>query len=834
MVHSLDTPMYNVKKYFMHTISVQSKAVYKFNVMQTQAMELALLPIEFDDEATTYTFPRSLVAIKNTSIETTLKNIATLAFDSDTAHVNYTTGGTNMHTLEPVNELFCDNLILSVPFKTPTPQTPEQITKYAALHLATYTQQVYDFFKDRLGLACKQRVKPTHLQDIGNKGTDWIQYLKVDLANVPSKDVLAFIGDEDAVAALNELGIYIHDIDFTQDFKGVIQKQSVVQHLVNNYNFRVQHEEDCSVSLEEQSREAFNGTVLDNGDLVGNNCLTLMQTHSCGKCRLKFYNKFVQSLESASVRKNLGDNKAHWVNNPEIPLQEAIPKCLDCGLLRLETTFYLEGKTTLSQDDINDVHKQLQSYIPPELLYYNPIQTQFNLFCSMVSANMCLYDVDNKIGLVALHINKDTGKIGGFFLKNSCTQDSASITHYLRHYTWNVPLRIVLLTDVSKEDIKMQYRTYAKLNYKCTCLTIGEEAIKTALTTMGDKQPSMVGMAENSKVNYIVAAKTPSKTTRTDITWRPLEDPYNLAQVLSSDGQTLREFRRGRKEEIRESIALIKNAGVIEEIQNLNEQRQQDYLRLTQASNNRRAVEYLLRNLPRRRFVEDENGHVVGVFAIKIAETVSKQKSALLLCRATPVPKEGDIKEAPGWFVYYATKTIMDALENYLPHLENIAIRDYAASAHVFDNNLPLYVSSKLERLFLIKKEGEYLNAAKNKCASVCIITGSSTFTGIAEMEQKMGSLVRQLSPAYKIRSCSSADVIEEGTKCTITGFRYAGKSLLLEMDVNGQVGVYLATSFLKELAESKHLAVGSCRISVVAGPYKTDKNKKKCRQFYG
>ena len=42
--------------------------------------------------------------------------------------------------------------------------------------------------------------------------------------------------------------------------------------------------------------------------------------------RVKFYNKFIQSIESGSVRTSIGGHVADFVNNPEHRLKDTIKK----------------------------------------------------------------------------------------------------------------------------------------------------------------------------------------------------------------------------------------------------------------------------------------------------------------------------------------------------------------------------------------------------------------------------------------------------------------------------------------------------------------------------
>jgi hypothetical protein len=50
--------------------------------------------------------------------------------------------------------------------------------------------------------------------------------------------VLAFITIPEQTLILNKEDLWINDVDFTQDFGGVFNKEYVIQHLKEKYGFR--------------------------------------------------------------------------------------------------------------------------------------------------------------------------------------------------------------------------------------------------------------------------------------------------------------------------------------------------------------------------------------------------------------------------------------------------------------------------------------------------------------------------------------------------------------------------------------------------------------------
>ena len=95
-----------------------------------------------------------------------------------------------------------------------------------------------------------------------------------------------------------------------------------------------------------------------------------------GTVRYKFYNKFIQSIESPSVRGKIGSHIADWLYNPDEQLRNSINDSLDTVLLRLEITFYINNNA-VSEEYIHNHLNYLTELLPPELIYYNSINYQW-------------------------------------------------------------------------------------------------------------------------------------------------------------------------------------------------------------------------------------------------------------------------------------------------------------------------------------------------------------------------------------------------------------------------------------------------------------------------
>ena len=100
--------------------------------------------------------------------------------------------------------------------------------------LTENTEKIKRIFNS-LGISInKTHIKPTHTAHENNTIR---QFIKVSLLDIDIEFIYNLITNATVIDVLNKEGIFIHDIDFTQDFQGVINKQSVTQYLLQQPNF---------------------------------------------------------------------------------------------------------------------------------------------------------------------------------------------------------------------------------------------------------------------------------------------------------------------------------------------------------------------------------------------------------------------------------------------------------------------------------------------------------------------------------------------------------------------------------------------------------------------
>ena len=94
----------------------------------------------------------------------------------------------------------------------------------------------------------------------------FVQLLKVNLSNASIDSIFNLLGDSTKIEFLPKNRVYIHDIGFTRDYKGVFNKRDVIRHLVGEHNF---------VKLENTNPDD-NPVIINKSQLVSNNCLTFI------------------------------------------------------------------------------------------------------------------------------------------------------------------------------------------------------------------------------------------------------------------------------------------------------------------------------------------------------------------------------------------------------------------------------------------------------------------------------------------------------------------------------------------------------------------------------
>ena len=183
--------------------------------------------------------PLNSIGNKNVKIETMLSTLNKHINKSDIAYIDYSLGGDKNQTINPLNELFCDNIIVFTPieniylFGLNNNNEQEIDIKHIPKELLGKTTANIKFAFNHNGLSInKNQIKPTRIKYIVNENyinqsTNYIQMIKVDLDQFSSDKVIEILSNTENKKFLSNNNIFINDIDFTQDFSGLINKEEV-------------------------------------------------------------------------------------------------------------------------------------------------------------------------------------------------------------------------------------------------------------------------------------------------------------------------------------------------------------------------------------------------------------------------------------------------------------------------------------------------------------------------------------------------------------------------------------------------------------------------------
>ena len=563
--------------------------------------------------------PLNSIGNKNVRIETMLSTLNKHINKSDIAYIDYSVGGSENQGINPLNEIFCDNIIVFTPieniylFKMNENNEREIDIKHIPKELLGKTTANIKFAFNHIGLPInKLQIKPTRIKYIVNENfinrtSDYIQMLKVELDQFPSDKVIEILSNAENIKFLSNNNIFINDIDFTQDFSGLIKKEEVISWLIIIRDFRMEGSYDLATH-----------TILDNDFKISKNCLTFIKHTNNGDIRYKFYNKFVQSLESPSVKDLVGSHIGDYISNLNNNLKKAIVDANDTGRLRLEITFYRHStKEKLTKNFIHTHMNYLKELLPNELIYHNPINNQFNQVCNNFVHNICIYNSQFNTALISLFHNSLTGKVNGFFLKNVNT---TNLSNALRYYTSNKPI-ILLLTkiDFENNEVSIQEESYLRIGQELKTYISNGSTCKCAI--FKDNTPESVGIYPNTTFNFILPSKSISlSSTKNNIKFKKLEIDISSIKYpksslrsmnkLNKEDYTIEKF----KQEAEQNLINIRNEEI--KMQQIRDEHKQLEI-------NRDLLSNILKNQNSHtiNLTELENGTLIYVYALKKINT---------------------------------------------------------------------------------------------------------------------------------------------------------------------------------------------------------------------
>lgn len=353
--------------------------------------------------------------------KTIIEKLCLLNSTNDLKGINYNKYGTIGHRIHPISPIFCDNFILS---------TPRTMVEKKNADVGLYNQ--------RINIVLSKHKQSGFIKAVGYNGER--QKYKISCNSIPLDVVKKIITDKE----LTDHRIELEDIDITQDFSGSFNKKDVVESMLGS-GFRLQGEEGYDED---------DATILDNSNSVGDNCLTFMDKNEYGTTiRSKIYNKFVQEIESDSVRDNFGHHIHGWCTESGFQ-KDTVKKALQNGIIRIETTFY--SKYVPTQEEMQSSFKLWRRILKPNVCYSTPISKQWEVVTERISRNLVI-KTDKTIA-VCHWINSLTGKVGGVIKE---TKNLADFHWMVAELTFQKPIDIIFV-DREEEMVSLSTCSFVK------------------------------------------------------------------------------------------------------------------------------------------------------------------------------------------------------------------------------------------------------------------------------------------------------------------------------------------------------------------------------------
>ena len=343
---------------------------------------------------------------------------------------------------QSVTEKFVDNFILSV-------LVPEYNTKNGSnVFVGSQNRTIRELLRFNGLENCK--VKAIGFSRIANPSVElinvmpnrnanadcktyFIQQFKIACPNIDYSKAFNFIRNEKYKA----LGFFLKDFDVTLDYSGSFNKNEVIDYLVGTKNFKVEGGNDFASRV-----------IVDNNKMVGQNCLTYMETVDGITTRQKIYNKMVQMLECKSVRSSVGCHWKDWVCQENTRLATARDKSTERGLTRAEVTFYVKDGKIPTEEEIESVLFKIVEYIPKELVFSTPYSAVWKSYCESFKHSLVCIDRYQNIGVVVYSYNELTENISGFYHENWSEKEKWCLEKLTLN--GNLPLDVIDIATISK------------------------------------------------------------------------------------------------------------------------------------------------------------------------------------------------------------------------------------------------------------------------------------------------------------------------------------------------------------------------------------------------
>ena len=243
---------------------------------------------------------------------------------------------------------------------------------------------------------------------------------KLDVSEIPIEKLHEILpAFEERLVAI---GYGIYSIDYTRDFSGTLDRQKLVDYLVEEHDFRKQGTFVQAIGQDEP-------TILENTNSVGKHVCTWISTQNGYTMRTKIYNKIVSNFEAGEIREQFGGHLADYVDCPNEHLRQTFlhPNVQARGCTRIEVSLYANtNRTTQTANEIVDGVLQLVSPVEDPLFVEQPAVRQWENFATALDRCFVLADRPEGTIYVCWYAHTRTKRMAGIRIhptKNTVDND---------------------------------------------------------------------------------------------------------------------------------------------------------------------------------------------------------------------------------------------------------------------------------------------------------------------------------------------------------------------------------------------------------------------------
>jgi hypothetical protein len=296
-----------------------------------------------------------------------------------------------------------------------------------------------------------KKVLKRHRKEVSEKQyAAGIIAIKVSLDYSRAKRVVPILAN--LLPLLKKKCIVLHDIDFARDCSYITTRTNLENHIKTNKA----------------------GKILDDRRAVGHHCISWKgNTEETENIRFKVYNKLVQILESAEVRKPLGSRMEDLVQKEGV-FAERIARHKENGYTRVELTFYGQDLLSLEEyvEHMDDTRRFLKKCPTFQCSFEKQWEERAKCISSMVAVYITRKESRTNEGLFAYchWWNSVTSKKYGYMWRKVSPETAKLL---LANYSFNDrPIHFIEASVEDSEYAEITKYTTHKREPGCTAITM--------------------------------------------------------------------------------------------------------------------------------------------------------------------------------------------------------------------------------------------------------------------------------------------------------------------------------------------------------------------------